>query len=72
MAGADYRDCDLCGMGKVFYDSVLNYCFSDDECFERQTLFANKPIGVQLERCGNWAVLCVKCSDTHEIIFKKK
>lgn len=72
MAGADYRSCDLCGAGKVFYDANLGYEFKGDPDFEHETLFAEKPRGVQLQRCGSWAVLCVPCAKTHEIVFKKR
>jgi|DEB0MinimDraft_4_1074332.scaffolds.fasta_scaffold06662_3 hypothetical protein len=61
MAKADYYSCDLCG-GKAFYDANIQdtrypYCiFTDDD---------RRPV------C-DMQVLCVKCSETHEVIVQEQ
>ena len=59
MAYADYRHCDVCDC-KVFYDANLNY----DHFPETGE--------VKLERLGAWAVICVECAKTHEVVIQKK
>ncbi len=59
MAGADYRSCDKCGC-KTFYDSNLDYDFSDPE----------RPHG--LWSLGDWAVICIDCAKTHKCIIVPK
>jgi hypothetical protein len=61
MALADYRLCDVCG-GKAFYDANLNYDFS--ECNEK-----GEP---RLDYLGDWAVLCIDCAKTHEVVIRPK
>ena len=57
MAAADYRSCDICG-SKTFYDSNLGYDFN-----------VRRPDGdLGLPGLGDWAVICVKCAETHKCI----
>lgn len=53
MAAADYRLCDVCS-AKTFYDAELAYDFKK---YPKHGLW-----GV-----GDWAVLCTKCAETHEV-----
>lgn len=72
MAGADYRSCDLCGMGKVFYDAGLNY---EPMSSEQESLGnvpfkeVGEPACYTLERLGDWAVLCKNCAKTHKCVI---
>lgn len=61
MAMADYRLCDVCS-GKTFYDANLDYQKPDAEHAHEWWLH-----GV-----GDWAVICTKCSETHEVIVRPK
>jgi len=57
MAAADYRLCDCCN-GKVFYDSNLNYEYSEV-----------LPSGhMALDYLGDWAVICSDCAKTHKTV----
>ena len=62
MAGADYRDCDVCG-DKVFYDACLCYEFDEG----KTTLKNNKEVPYYLGNLGNWIVLCKDCSKKYEL-----
>ena len=76
MAMADYRCCDKCGC-KAFYDAELNYTDNSDKHME-----GNKPFSVagkvgtewdyKLDNVGDWAVICQKCSETHETVIRPK
>lgn len=58
MAYGDYRHCDVCDV-KTFYDANLNYGVDD----------YGSPF--DLERLGDWAVLCVECAKTHKCVVIK-
>lgn len=69
MASGDYRSCDVCGC-KTFYDAKLNYSYSEDK--DENSEF--RPIRgkhVQLERTGDWKVICHNCAETHEVVIVK-
>jgi hypothetical protein len=57
MAAADYRLCDVCQC-KTFYDANLNYDFHE---YPKHGL-----------RLGDWAVLCEKCNETHEVVIRPR
>jgi hypothetical protein len=77
MAGADYKNCTLCGR-KAFYDANLNYVFGEDSDLppyreagkpQYEDPELNKKHGAQLDRVGDWAVLCHDCAKTHKTII---
>lgn len=72
MALSDYRLCDICE-NKVFYDSNLNYEFSNKRnIIPEEELIQQPKSDLKLENLGKWAVLCRECSKTHEIIISKR
>lgn len=62
MAVADYWLCDRCG-GKAFYDAGLDYSTPGLRRPDRRLL----PQG-----CGDARVLCVPCSETHEVVVRPR
>jgi hypothetical protein len=60
MAAADYRSCDVCSR-KTFYDAHLSW---------------NRPDAAHqewwLHGVGDWAVICIECAKTHEVVVKLK
>lgn len=67
MAMADYKRCDVCG-GKTFYDANLDYRMPGDKLYmEHPRTYIPMPCGV-----GDWAVLCKKCAQTHEVKVEVK
>ncbi len=67
MALSDYYLCDICE-GKCFYDSNLNWEFSeknspipDDQCVRDQP-------GRKLDNCGDMACICLDCAKTHKCV----
>ncbi len=65
MASANYRLCDVCGC-KTFYDANLSY-----EPPTRE-MIADGQHDYWLHGLGDWAVICVECSETHEVKIVKK
>lgn len=63
MAAADYRLCDVCDR-KTFYDATLDYQ-------EPEKGRADYP-NWWLHGVGDWAVICVECAKTHEVIVRER
>lgn len=66
MASADYWLCDVCD-AKTFYDVVLHYDALKDGAVLRPGDDKVLPSGV-----GDMAAICVKCAETHEVIWRPK
>ena len=67
MAGADYRNCDVCHR-KAFYDARLNYEYvydGDEASGVPPRRCGRDDYGFTLDYLGDWAVLCDECRDTH-------
>jgi hypothetical protein len=64
MALADYRLCDVCEC-KTFYDAELNYEIAPPD-------HPLHPQYVPSLRLGDWAVLCVDCAKTYEVVVQPR
>jgi hypothetical protein len=63
MAGADYRNCDVCGC-KAFYDANLDYGNYDRTDEDGYLL--------PMHNTGAWRVLCLDCAKTHFITISPR
>jgi hypothetical protein len=63
MAGADYRLCDVCG-SKTFYDAQLDYQKPEKDRPDWPDWW--------LHGVGDWAVICVECAKTQEVVVRPK
>ena len=70
MALCDYRLCDVCG-GKAFYDANLAY--EQGQHVKRWLRNGGQMMeNTELGYVGDWAVICDRCAETHEICIRPK
>lgn len=73
MAGADYRNCDVCG-DRCFYDANLSYEYDSEFAKSGGVKANNRATYLELGRLSRWVVVCKECSQKYRtaIVVKGK